>query len=267
MADKQNRQNLWIDLPNLILAAGYFHSGYNPFVTYELSFGKMPQKFTYLVAAGIQQSLDYISNCALDNDQLGYIRDLAAMKNVHPDFFDYLLKFSFSGEVYSVAEGEMIFPLEPVIQIKAPLLETIFLETYLTNTISYCTMAASRSRMLVDAVRYDGKRRDILEFTNLGDKQRDAYSLITYSSFIGGFAGTTDIHSGSNFKIPVYSGPSRNFNLSNLNVDYNHTDLYTLFPGRINLLFNEIKDIEKFKEILKKISNLGSVWIEGEKFP
>lgn len=200
---KKHYHALNTDLYELTMAAGYFEAGHNDLATFDMFARDLPPSRNYLVAAGIAQALEYIRNFRFTPEEVDYLRSLDTFQHISDDFFDYLRDFRFTGEVYSVEEGEIVFPGESVLQVRAPVLEAQILETYLLSTIQFQTMIASKAARVVDAAQYGGRQRAVLEFGSRRAHGTEAGVLAGRAAFIGGCKGTSNTLSGFLFKIPV----------------------------------------------------------------
>ena len=126
------------DLYELTMAAGYFMSGkQNDIATFELSVRRLPDRRNFLIAAGLQQALEYLCELRFERDELEYIRSLKQFTNAPPEFFDYLAKLRFKGDVFAVPEGTPVFAGEPLLIVRAPLIQAQLVETYLLSTIAF----------------------------------------------------------------------------------------------------------------------------------
>jgi len=133
------------DLYQLTMAAGYFERGMNRKSTFELFVRNLPERRSYLIAAGLEQVVDYLEKLRFTDEYLKYLKNLPVFKNVSKGFFDYLRGFRFSGDVYAVPEGTIIFANEPIIRVTASMIEAQIIETYLLSIINYQTLIASKA--------------------------------------------------------------------------------------------------------------------------
>jgi nicotinate phosphoribosyltransferase len=134
------------DLYQLTMAAGYFAAGkVDELATFELSVRRLPAARNFLVAAGLQQALEYLLTLEFTSEDIHYLRSLESFKNTPPEFFDFLRDLRFTGGVFAVPEGTPIFPGEPVLIVRAPLIQAQLVETFLLSTIAFQTILESRS--------------------------------------------------------------------------------------------------------------------------
>ncbi len=124
------------DLYQLTMMAAYDAAGYHARTTFELFVRELPDQRSYLVAAGLAQALDYLESVSFTADEIAWLRRLPALRDVPSRFFlDVLPAFRFSGEVWAVGEGEVVFAGEPLVRVTAPALEAQLVETALLAII------------------------------------------------------------------------------------------------------------------------------------
>src|SRR5579875_3055059 len=137
------------DLYELTMAAGYFAAGKtDEIATFELSVRRLPPQRNFLIAAGLAQAVDYLSTLSFQREEIDYLRSLEQFKNTPPDFFDYLAKFRFTGDLFAVPEGTPVFACEPIAIVRAPIVEAQLVETYLLSTFAFQTTVASKGARL-----------------------------------------------------------------------------------------------------------------------
>src|SRR5437868_7127073 len=128
------------------MAAGYHQAGKQAHkATFELTIRRLPGHGNYVVFAGLQQAVEYLQNLSFTPDEIDYLRGLPQFRQVSPDFFDYLRDFRFTGDLFAVPEGTPMFAGEPVLTVRAPLIEAQIPETYLLSAITFQTLVASKA--------------------------------------------------------------------------------------------------------------------------
>src|ERR1700758_2591076 len=140
---------LLTDLYELTMAAGYLQTRFDARATFELFVRNIPSQRNYLVAAGLEQALEYLENVNFSPEEVDYLRRHPILGQIRPEFFDYLSKFRFTGDIWAVPEGTIVFPGEPLMRVVAPIIEGQLMETYLLATLSYQTMIASKAARVV----------------------------------------------------------------------------------------------------------------------
>src|SRR5579863_8186950 len=191
---------LLTDLYELTMAAGYFAAGkHQDIATFELSVRRLPAHRDFILVAGLQQALEYLANLRFQPEEIGYLRGLPQFVNATPAFFDYLADFRFTGNVFAVPEGTPMFAGEPIMTIKAPIIEAQIPETYLLSAVTFQTLIATKAARVVRAAQ----GRDVYEFGTRRAHSPEAGVLGARAAYIGGCAGTSNALAGFRFGIPV----------------------------------------------------------------
>lgn len=190
---------LFTDLYELTMAAAFFENHYNPIATFELFVRRLPQNRSFLIAAGLEQALEWVQSACCGNADLEYLRQHPAFQHISNSFFEYLRNFRFGGEIWAVPEGTVVFPNEPLLRVTAPLIEAQVLETYLLASITYQTTVASKAARVVLAA----EEKDVVEFGSRRAHGPEAGVLAARAAFIGGCAGTSNVEAGRRFGIPT----------------------------------------------------------------
>ncbi len=191
---------LLTDLYELTMAAGYLQTGFDGKATFELFVRHLPQRRNYLVAAGLEQALEFLENVHFTPEEIDYLRRHRVFSHVREDFFAYLAKFRFTGDVWAMPEGTLVFPGEPMLRVTAPIIEGQILETYLLATLSYQTMVASKAARVVTAA----KGRQIVDFGARRAHGSQASLLAARAAAIGGCEGTSNVLAGQQFGMNTY---------------------------------------------------------------
>jgi nicotinate phosphoribosyltransferase len=188
------------DLYELTMAAGYFAAAKSQEIaTFELSVRRLPEKRNFLVAAGLQQAVEFLLSLEFRPDELDYVRSLEQFKKVPSEFFKFLAKLRFTGDLFAVPEGTPVFANEPIAIVRAPLVQAQLVETYLLSTFAFQTTIASKAaRCLIAA-----EGRPIVEFGSRRAHSPAAGILAGRAAYIAGCAGTSNTEAGMRFGIPV----------------------------------------------------------------
>src|SRR5262245_33531301 len=158
---KAHVNGLLTDLYELTMAAGYYQAGKQVHkATFELSIRRLPANRNYAVFAGLQQVVEYLQNLSFTSDEIDYLRGLPQFRQVTPEFFEYLRGFRFTGDLFAVPEGTPMFAGEPVLSVRAPLIEAQIPETYLLSAITFQTLVASKAARMTLAAQ----GRSVVEF-------------------------------------------------------------------------------------------------------
>ncbi|HTM49852.1 MAG TPA: nicotinate phosphoribosyltransferase [Bryobacteraceae bacterium] len=191
---------LLTDLYELTMAAGYFAAGRpaGPAV-FELSVRRLPKNRDYILIAGLEQALEYLLHLRFTAEEVDYLRALPQFARVSPAFFDYLREFRFTGDVHAVPEGTILYAGEPVLTIRAPLIQAQIPETYLLSTLTFQTLIATKAARVTQAAA----GRGVVEFGTRRAHTPQAGVLGARAAYIGGCIGTSNTQAGFRFGIPV----------------------------------------------------------------
>ncbi len=191
---------LLTDLYELTMAAGYFEAGKaDEKATFELSFRRLPPNRNFLLAAGLEQAVDYLLNLSFRGEEIEYLRGLSQFRNASAGFFDYLRAFRFTGDVFAMPEGTPVFPGEPVLVLRAPVIEAQLPETWLLSGIGFQTMIATKAARVVEAAA----GRGVIEFGTRRAHTPEAGVLGARAAYLGGCEGTSNTLAGFRYGIPV----------------------------------------------------------------
>ncbi|HYO84296.1 MAG TPA: nicotinate phosphoribosyltransferase [Bryobacteraceae bacterium] len=192
---------LLTDLYQLTMAAGYFASGKTgERAVFELFVRRLPKGREYLIAAGLQQAVEYLTEVRFRPDEITYLCGLPQFSNVQQDFWDFLLEFRFTGDLFAMPEGTPFLAGEPIATVHAPIVEGQIVETYLLSTLAFQSMIAAKASHVVTAAR----GRAVVEFGSRRAHGPEAGLLGARAAFIGGCAGTSNVAAGQRFAIPVF---------------------------------------------------------------
>ena len=191
---------LLTDLYELTMAAGYFAAGkHEETATFELTIRRLPRNRHFVIAAGLHHAIDYLTNLCFTADEIAYLRTLPSLRNADPGFWAYLETFRFSGDVFAVPEGTVLYEGQPVMNVRAPLMQGQIPEPYLLAAIGYETLVATKAARIVHAA----EGREIIEFGTRRAHTPEAGVLGARAAYIGGCAGTSNTLAGYRYGIPV----------------------------------------------------------------
>ncbi|MGD1210534.1 MAG: nicotinate phosphoribosyltransferase [Candidatus Acidiferrales bacterium] len=196
----REHSGLLTDLYELTMAAGYWQTRFDARATFELFVRHLPPRRNYLVVAGLEQALEYLENVSFSRDEIDYLRRHPMFRHILPGFFDYLAGFRFTGDVWAMPEGTLVFPGEPVMRVTAPVIEAQIMETYLLATLSYQTMIASKAARIFTAAQ----GRQVVDFGARRAHGGFAGLLSARAAEIGGCQGTSNTLAGKEFGIDTY---------------------------------------------------------------
>lgn len=225
---------LLTDLYELAMAAAYFQSGFHAKATFELFVRELPSERNYLVAAGLEQAMQFLEAVRFSAEDIDYLRSRPVLKHVGRDFFEYLSQFRFSGEVWAMPEGTVFFAQEPILRVTAPIIEAQLVETSLLSTINFQTMVASRAARLVMAAA--GK--PIVEFGARRAHGPEAGVFAARAAWIAGCAGTSNVMAAKAFDIPAYGTQAHSWIMAYENEAQAFASFLDVFPEQATLLLD-----------------------------
>ena len=188
------------DLYELTMVGGYYVAGLSGRATFDLFVRSLPATRNYLVAAGLEQALDFLESLHFTADDIKYLRSVPSLVKLPPAFFDeYLPRLRFTGDVWAVDEGTPVFAQEPVLRVTAPLPEAQLVETALIAETMFPTSVASRAARVVEAAA----GRAVMEFGARRAHGVDAGVRAARAAYIAGFNATSLVEAGRRFGIPL----------------------------------------------------------------
>ncbi len=187
---------LLTDLYELTMMQGYFKNPTDQIVVFDAFYRHNPCDGGYAVAAGLEQVIEYIRNLHFTSDDIDYLRSLGIFEE---GFLDYLRGFHFSGDIYAIPEGTVVFPREPLLKVIAPMMEAQLVETAILNIINHQSLIATKASRVVYAAKGDG----IMEFGLRRAQGPDAGLYGARAAVIAGCVGTSNVLTGQMFDVPV----------------------------------------------------------------
>ncbi len=188
------------DLYQLTMMAGYYETGMaDSDATFELFVRRLPEGRRYLVFAGLEQAVGDLLRLAFSREQIAYLRTLEVFNKVGAEFFEWLASVRFNGDLYSVAEGTIVFGGEPLVRVRAPLPIAQWVETHLLASLNYPTLVASKASRIVQAAA----GRPVYDFgARRGHGPHSAF-LAARAGAIAGVSGTSHVEAGRRLGLPV----------------------------------------------------------------
>jgi nicotinate phosphoribosyltransferase len=245
----RKHSGLLTDLYELTMAAGYLQTGFEARATFELFVRNLPPHRNYLIAAGLEQALEYLENVNFNAEEIEYLRSHHVFQYIGPSFFDYLRTFRFTGDVLAVPEGTLVFPGEPMLRISAPIIEAQIMETYLLATLGYQTMIASKTARVVTAAQ--GRR--VVEFGARRAHSAQAGLFAARAAAIGGAVGSSNVLAGQQFGIYTYGTQAHSWVMAHDDEAEAFAHFLDAFPERAFLLL----DTYNVRDAVKKIIQMG----------
>ena len=172
------------DFYELTMADGYFETGMAEDIAYfDMFFRKVPDGGGFAIMAGLEQTIDYLKNLKFTEEDIEYLRS----KNMFcEEFLEYLRNFEFKCDVWAVPEGTPIFPHEPIVTVRGPVMQAQFIETMVLLTINHQSLIATKANRIVRAA----KGRPVMEFGTRRAHGAEAAIFGARAAYIGGCAGT-----------------------------------------------------------------------------
>lgn len=194
-----NQRNLTLltDFYELTMMQGYFkEKDANETVIFDAFYRSNPGGGGYAICAGLEQVIEYVQNLHFDKEDLDYLRTTGLFDE---SFLEYLKEFRFTGDIYAIPEGTVVFPREPLVKVVAPIMEAQLIETALLNIINHQSLIATKAARVVYAAQGDG----VMEFGLRRAQGPDAGIYGARAAMIAGCIGTSNVLCGKLFDVPV----------------------------------------------------------------
>ena len=247
------------DLYQLTMAAAYWTHRMNEESTFELYFRRLPKNRSFVLATGLEQVLHYIQNLHFTNDQIEWLRSQPQFHNVDLGFFQYLKNFRFSGDIYAVPEGTPVFPLEPILQVRARLIEAQILETHVLALLNMQSLIATKAARIVHSAR----GRSVIDFGTRRAHGPQAGLLAARASYVGGCKGTSNVLAGQLANIPVYGTAAHSFTMAFEHEIDAFRAYFKVFPDSTTLLIDTYDTVAAAKKVKDVASNVKGVRIDS----
>lgn len=193
---RANNLTLLTDLYELTMMQGYFKNPTNQTVIFDMFYRTNPCGGSFAIAAGLEQMIEYIENLRFTEEDVVYLRSLNIFQE---DFLEYLSTFHFTGDIYAIPEGTVVFPREPLVKVIAPIMEAQLVETAILNIINHQSLIATKAARVCYAARGDG----VMEFGLRRAQGPDAGIYGARAAVIAGCVGTSNVLTGQMFHVPV----------------------------------------------------------------
>lgn len=235
---QQFNLTMMTDLYQLTMMQGYFYSDYQKEVVFDMFYRRLPFKGGYAIFAGLEPFLKALQGFSFTKEDLAYLKSLGIFRD---EFLEYLSKFKFKGTIYSCAEGEVVFPNEPLIRVHANAVEAQLVETLLLNIVNFQTLIATKTSRIAEAA----KGRAVLEFGLRRAQGINGALSASRASFIGGATASSNVMAGKLFDIPVKGTMAHSWVMlfeSEKESFYRYADLY---PEQTVLLVDTYDTLEQ----------------------
>lgn len=193
----KNNLTLLTDFYEITMANGYFNNGFKDKIAYfDMFFRRVPDGGGFAIMAGIDQLIEYLENLCFSDDDISFLKS----KNLFSsDFLDYLRNFKFTCDIWAVPEGTPIFPGEPILTVRGPVIEAQLIETMLLLIINHQSLIATKSNRIVRAA----EGRAIMEFGSRRAQGADGAIYGARAAYIGGCVGTACTITEREFSVPA----------------------------------------------------------------
>ena len=196
MREKSNNLTLLTDLYELTMMQGYFKNPTEQIVVFDAFYRTNPCGGGYAISCGLQDVIEYVKNLHFTYEDIEYLRSL---KIFEEDFLEYLAGFHFTGEIWGIPEGTVIFPREPMLKVIAPIMQAQLLETAVLNMLNHQSLIATKAARVCYAADGDG----VMEFGLRRAQGPDAGIYGARAAVIAGCVGTSNVLAGKMFDTPV----------------------------------------------------------------
>lgn len=240
------------DLYELTMCASYFDNRKFEPASFDLFIRKLPPNRSYLLFAGLEQVLRFIERMKFTEEHIKFLKS----QGFKEDFLDYLRNFKFTGDVWAVPEGTIVFPNEPLIRVTAPIIEAQLIETFALNTVNLQTTIATKASRVV----YAAKGKPVIEFGLRREHGVDAGMKVARASYIAGCAGTSNVLAGMKYGIPVFGTMAHSFVMFFSSEIGAFRAFTKTFPDKSTLLidtFDNIKGAENAIIVAKELEEKG----------
>jgi len=196
--------SLLTDLYQLTMGQSYFQSDNFDAATFSLFIRSYPPNRGYFVSAGLEDVLDFLADFAFGPSDIDYLR---STKIFADEFLDYLKDLHFTGQVWAIPEGRLLFKDEPILEVTAPIIEAQIVETFIINQINLQTLIATKAARCVHA----SKGKSLVDFSLRRTHGADAGMKVARSSYLAGFSSTSNVLAGKQYGIPIVGTMAHSF--------------------------------------------------------
>lgn len=248
----KEKLELIADFYEFTMSNGYFVKNKNDIAYFDVFFRKVPDKGGYAIVAGLEQIIDFVQNLKFDKEDIEFLRSKQIFSE---EYLNYLENFKFTGDIWAIPEGTVVFPNEPLITVKAPVVEAQLLETMILLILNHQSLIATKTSRIVRAAQ----GRPVMEF---GARRAHGISAAIYgarAAIIGGAVGTSCTATSMEFDVPA-SGTMAHSWIQSFDSEYEAFKTYAeLYPNNCTFLIDTYNTMESglpnaikvFDEILK----------------
>ncbi|GAB6162551.1 nicotinate phosphoribosyltransferase [Desulfothermus naphthae] len=245
-----NRWPLFVDLYELTMAQAYFFEHLDDEAVFSTFVRKLPKNRNFLIACGLVDVLNFLENFKFSSDEIDFLKSLGLFKD---EFLDFLKELQFTGDVYGLREGTVFFENEPILEIKAPIIQCQLLETYILNQIQFQTMIASKG-VRICSVSQD---RNVVDFGSRRAHGLDAGLKAARAFYISGMSATSNVLAGKIYNIPV-TGTMAHSYIQVHSTEFDAFEAFSsLYPNTVLLIdtYDVYQGIENVIKLSKKLGD------------
>ncbi|MCI4674134.1 nicotinate phosphoribosyltransferase [Candidatus Mycolicibacterium alkanivorans] len=248
MTLRQHLSALFTDLYEVTMAQAYWAQRMSGTAVFETFFRKLPRGRSYVMAAGLADVLDFLEGLRFDEADLHYLRGLGLFSD---EFVQWLAGVRFTGDVWAVPEGTVVFPNEPIVQVIAPIVEAQLVETLVLNQIHCQSVLASKAARVVDAAR----GRVVVDFGARRAHGIDAALTVARTSYLAGATGTSNVLAAREYGIPAFGTMAHSF-IQAFGTEIDAFEAFArLYPGTTLLVdtYDTLRGVDRVIELAKRL--------------
>ena len=223
--------SLVMDFYELTMSQCYFNQDKNQEVVFDLFYRNNPDNGGLCLFCGLEQVIEYVKNLHFEKEDIEYLRSLQMFSE---DFLEYLSTIRFTGDIYAIPEGTPVFPHEPLLRVKAPIIEAQLVETALLLALNHQTLIATKARRIVQA----SEGRAVMEF---GARRAHSFDAAIYgarAAYIAGCVGSATTYAGKEYGLPVLGTMAHSF-IQSFPTEYDAFLFYAkTYPNNCTLLID-----------------------------
>lgn len=247
---RQGISPLFTDLYEVTMAQAYWAEGMSETAVFETFFRKLPPSRSYLMAAGLPDVLDFLEDFRFEEQDLEYLRGLNLFRDA---FLQWLSELRFTGDVWAVPEGTVVFPNEPIVQVIAPIAEAQLVETLVLNQIHVQSVLATKAARVVDAAR----GRMVVDFGARRAHGADAALKVARTSYLAGAAGTSNLLAARDYGIPAFGTMAHSF-IQTFESELDAFEVFArLYPGTTLLVdtYDTLRGVDRVIELAQRLGD------------
>jgi nicotinate phosphoribosyltransferase len=245
---------LLTDLYELTVSAAFFERGFNDVASFEVALRRMPPGRGFMVAAGIERLAEVLEQYRFDAAAIEHLESLKLFKG---EFLDYLSNFRFTGTIRALPEGTIYFAGEPIVEIRAPLIEGQLIETLVLNQLGLASIVATKAARCFTVA---GGRR-LVDFCPRRAHGADASLIAARSSYMAGFHGSSNVLAGKRYGIPVFGTMSHSFVMAHERERDAFSNFISSFPTLVTLIvdtYDTVRGVENAAAVAAQLRDAGA---------